>query len=733
MDEKKWMDQIRKSADSVSAPDDLSPENIEAKLHEKADKKRIPFAGRAAWRKYGVRIAEAAAAVAIVFAAGHRLGTVQMREYMNGASDTKTESMTAENAAGETAELAEAAQDVEKAAGQAAAETKDTVAETKAADAQTKTADAETKDAAAKMKETAAKDAVPEEAASPATRHNDVGITPIGSEDALFEKLHEFSEQNGSLGYQGYNLYTAKDGVMEIAQEMEIAPADGGQIEETGNSQTGSPDFSRTNLRELGVDESDIVKTDGKFIYIIRHNTSVRIIGADGGEMKQIAVLQPEELNEMIRDMYVSDDRLILITTGNRSSMVESEKDIYTTQSYSYAKVSTYDITDRSNPGYLGSMEQEGYYHSSRKVGDHLYLFTEFIPQIKDTREESGIMPLVNGAYMKVDDVYVPESLEDTSYLVIGSMDIKRPTETLSHKAVVSGAEHFYVSTQSIYICSQKWENGTDTTAILKFSYKDGDIWGAGMTQLEGYLNDTFSLDEYNGYLRVVATAWDKDEINTLYVYDGEMELVGKIDDIAPGETIRSARFMGDIGYFVTFKQTDPLFSVDLSDPENPRILGELSVTGFSSYLHFYGEDRLLGVGYEADPETGMAAGVKLSMFDVSDPAHVAEIKRYVIKDADNCPGLSDYKAIMIDPEKNLFGFVCDEHYLLFTYDEQEGFRNLLTYSLSDDAEKGLWYGNAYADVRGLYISDTFYLADADMLRAFDMKNEFEQVQVLEL
>ena len=90
---------------------------------------------------------------------------------------------------------------------------------------------------------------------------------------------------------------------------------------------------------------------------------------------------------------------------------------------------------------------------------------------------------------------------------------------------------------------------------------------------------------------------------------------------------------MEDTGYFVTYKNVDPLFSVDLSDPENPRILGELKVTGFSSYLHFYGEDRLLGIGSETDPDTGASKGIKLSMFDISDPANVTEIAKYVIED----------------------------------------------------------------------------------------------------
>ena len=120
-------------------------------------------------------------------------------------------------------------------------------------------------------------------------------------------------------------------------------------------------------------------------------------------------------------------------------------------------------------------------------------------------------------------------------------------------------------------------------------------------------------------------------------------------------------------------------------------------------------------------------------MFDVSDPGNVKEIKRYTIKDANNCPGLSNYKSMMINPEKNLFGFVCDNNYLVFTYDEESGFSNLLTYNLSDEGNQtNGWYYGSHIDVRGLYIADTFYLADTDIIRSFDMKNGFEQNGKLE-
>lgn len=138
------------------------------------------------------------------------------------------------------------------------------------------------------------------------------------------------------------------------------------------------------------------------------------------------------------------------------------------------------------------------------------------------------------------------------------------------------------------------------------------------------------------------------------------MKTIGKIENLADNEEIKSARFMGDTGYFVTYRNTDPLFSADLSDPTKPKIIGELKITGFSEYLHFYGENKLLGIGWETDPDTGSIEGLKCSMFDITDPSDVKEIDRIVLKNVSICDALSNYRAILASPDKNLFGLPTD-------------------------------------------------------------------------
>ena len=329
-------------------------------------------------------------------------------------------------------------------------------------------------------------------------------------------------------------------------------------------------------------------------------------------------------------------------------------------------------------------------------------------------------MPLVNEQKLAISDVYLPDQTSQPDYLVASGINIQDPENVISSKAIVSGAADFYMSSDNLFICNNNWNDGKSSTEILRFACEDGEITAGAMCELPGFLNDTFSLDEYQGYLRVLLTEDSNGESNSLYILDADMQVTGAIRDLADGETIRSARFMGTMAYFVTFRQTDPLFCADLSDPDNPQILSELKLTGFSSYLHPYGDHLLLGVGYEAEEETGSQTGVKLSMFDISDPSQVEELDKYVIKGASYLPSDYDYKAILADGEKNLIGFVCDGEYLVFSYDEEKGFQNLLTYTMSD------WeYWDGDASCRGVYAGDEFYIVDQDEVLCFDMNRDF--------
>lgn len=222
----------------------------------------------------------------------------------------------------------------------------------------------------------------------------------------------------------------------------------------------------------------------------------------------------------------------------------------------------------------------------------------------------------------------------------------------------------FYVSADNIYSATEIWNDKETRTEITRIGYESGEFTDGATGSVRGELNNNFSMDEYDGNLRVVTTAggWEEDyseysRDNNLYVLDNTLKTIGKIENLAENEEIKSARFMGKTGYFVTYRNTDPLFAVDLSDPENPKVTGELKITGFSEYLHFYGDNQLLGIGWETDPDTGNVSGMKCSMFDLSDPTDIKETDRFILKDVSFCDALENYRAILASPKKNLFGF----------------------------------------------------------------------------
>lgn len=571
----------------------------------------------------------------------------------------------------------------------------------------------------------------------------------------IYHALYERFGQN-SL-YRG-TYYDAGDSTVSFMEDSAEMPAMGQEdaADTVASAETGmadSMDYSQTNLQEAGVDEGDIVKTDGEYLYILRQNGSLAIVQASPETPSAVSITDLAGAEDIsVHEMYLDGD-LLSIILSRYSSSLESDADMYYTHYGRETVLLTYDISDRAAPVLTGTVTQDGSYEDSRKNGSYIYLFTCYTPVLAETYAESTLIPVINRTKIPADHAYLPASPSSSSYLVISSMDTGSPSEVLDSKILISGASNYYVSTGNIYIANEHYNDsflGT-TTELIKFRYENGAITGVAAGTVRGYLNNSFSMNEYKGMLRLVTTYYGDGlnavrdfigdltgttyeenwtEHNGLYILDETLHTVGSIEDLAPGEIIRSARFLGDTGYFVTFRQTDPLFSVDLSDPADPRILGELKISGFSSYLHFYGEHLLLGIGYEADEETGVTSGLKLSMFDISDPVNVQEVSRFVLPGITWCPALEDYKAILVSPEKNLIGFLCDNRYMVFSYDEKDGFKRELFYDFYSD----LLAGQAqYYNMRGLYIGETLYLAGDTFVITFDMEHGFEKKTLLAL
>ena len=204
---------------------------------------------------------------------------------------------------------------------------------------------------------------------------------------------------------------------------------------------------------------------------------------------------------------------------------------------------------------------------------------------------------------------------------------------------------------------------------------------------------------------------------------------VGRLDNVAEGERVYSVRFMGDIGYFVTFRQTDPLFSVDLSNPKEPKLLGQLKIPGFSEYMYPYGDGLLLGFGMEADEKTGRTSYLKLSMFNTSNPADLTEQDKTVIDPFTYSEALYNHKAMLVSVSKNLIGFPANDNngnqgYFVYEY-TGDGFAKKAALELKVD------YKYAYEpNIRGMFIGDYFYIVNGTALWCFDL-NDFAQLAVI--
>ena len=560
---------------------------------------------------------------------------------------------------------------------------------------------------------------------------------PAEDYDEICKKL-----QNSLSNARSENLLESETAMGDMAAAEEAAAS---EAADSGSTVSYAGDYSQTNVQTEGVDEGDVVKTDGRYLYIIREGREVQIVSIQAGKMAEVAVIRPtlEQSENSILDMYLTGDTLQIICQRYDADMQEDGEDVYYMNYRGITSVCTYDLTDRANPVHVGTTEQEGTYYTSRKSGEYLYLFTSVYPQeslirqYADQGKEYGLIPLVNGETMAASDIYIPKEDDrgGTEYMLITSVNENKPDQIADQKAILESASRFYVSTENIYLERENWESGSTQTAIARFSFSQGKIKGESAGVVNGAVTDDFATNEYDGFLRVLTTQWNDSgsQTNNVYVLDQNMEIVGKIDNLAEDESIYSARFMGNTGYFVTYRQVDPLFSVDFSDPTHPKILGELKVSGFSEYLHFYGENRLLGIGWETDPETGATKGLKLSMFDVSDPADVKEVDKLVIKNIDYFPGEYNYKALTVSPEKNVIGLAASSYessgtvnsYMVFSYDEKEGFLTDLTYGLQEGGDVSA------EEVRGVYADDTFYVADGNNVTAFNMGKGYEKIAEL--
>ncbi len=545
----------------------------------------------------------------------------------------------------------------------------------------------------------------------------------------------------------------------------------------SGQNAAATGDFSNTNLRELGVDEGDVVKTDGKFIYSYNAKGEIRIIRAEGAKLSLEKLFIPKVDGDdwEIEDMYIRGDRMILTMNVYDIDFDYYQYDEDGAMFYTLAKnksrsryypyryhysdsnqthLVSYDLSDRKDPKQVTDFVVEGKYDSSRISGDEVYLFTWY---------GGNRIPLLDGARPDVSDIYLSSDIgSNYRTYTMTSLSLSDLSKAVDAKVVYTDVDDVYVTPDTIILEEEDYSRDRTVTNLIKFGYDKGAFAAVGVGVVPGTIESSFSIDEDDaGNIRVASTSWGyTGRTNAVYVFDKDMKRIGRLTGIAKGEEIKSARYMNDILYLVTFENHDPLFAIDLKDPTDPKIIGKLEIPGFSDYMHFWDDTHLLGMGYDTDEKTSAKLGIKLSMFDISDPLNLKEESTIIIKPTtvlsaedengyhnDYVPGYAAYKAILADPGKNLIGFAAqsythyyyygkdadkkktneeDTSYFVYSY-ENGKFVEKLKASIGEESRQ-----NDLENARGIYIGQNFYLVGTRDTRAYDMADGFKEVGKLE-
>lgn len=585
--------------------------------------------------------------------------------------------------------------------------------------------------------------ATPIPSATPLSPSGDLKSFDSWQDVTLF--LASAQSQGGSRGY----------GVSEDALALPLAATSAKAAEGS------APDYSSTNVQVQGVDEADIFKTDGTYIYTLSGDDVVILKAYPADEAEILSVLNDSRTS--YSGLFVQGDRLVALgsktfdwepyvkpleakiqdavvssvspVVGVASKMIAPDYYPYYSQT---SFIEVYDVSDRSAPTLVKRIDVKGSYVTARMIGSRVFVV------FSDWANNGGVpRPLyaVDGEVADIapsDIQYFDYPFDIYQFTTVLGLDVLNPENLDKEIVLMGGAQTIFVSKDNAYITYTRypsyqplWEAyawavagapddvkekiasvdasdvsewrkdnlkiavvqdylnnlddaarqeayetvyekeeelrgktlTTETTSVHKFSLGQ-TIQYLGQGDVPGHLLNQFSMDEYDGFLRLATTtgqAWDQNapSQNHVYVLDSSLKLVGKLEDLAPGETIYSARFMGSRAYLVTFRQLDPLFVIGLDDPTHPELLGKLKIPGYSNYLHPYDDTHLIGFGKDAvplkDSDLAFPLGLKLSLFDVSDVSNPVELGTFGIGDAgSDSYALSDHKAFLFDKEKNL-------------------------------------------------------------------------------
>lgn len=435
-------------------------------------------------------------------------------------------------------------------------------------------------------------------------------------------------------------------------------------------------DFSETNTQVAGVDESDIIKTDGKYVYYYNETQKAVYIVTTGSLEVIKKINLPDNFWGPV--LYLGENRLTIIASGYSNTDYSARGYFINRNSKTYTIV--FDTTDVANPKLLKLYASDGDLRESRKIGDYLYVISnnyfnfpywnyknvddivfdaeKILPQKIDISKSDTTQNLtIDGkkfpysvktggvADCNAIEFSLPdeETLKNTSfnpgYNIISIVDTKNTGNEVKTKVIAGNNAEVYMSLDNLYLTESIWHNepfgcpinaicarpffwgGTSNTLIHKLSVDKMKVSYTDTSLVPGAPLNQYSMDEHNSNFRIITSEWSPERSTSLYVLDENLKTLSSLTGIAPGETFQSSRFIGDKLFLVTFEQIDPLFAIDLSNEKKPEILGELKIPGFSTYLHPYDENHLIGLGYDTKTNQWwgtQTAGVKVDLYQIN-------------------------------------------------------------------------------------------------------------------
>lgn len=586
-------------------------------------------------------------------------------------------------------------------------------------------------------------------------------IKRFKNSEELRSVIEKYQEENGIEEKRGTN------------EEIQLEDSVKSAVTEGASNNEETLDYSKTNNQVENVDEADIVKTDGKNIYYCQ-NSRVYILDND---LNQKAIIENEgEFSPY--QIFLNGKNLVIFGTiykntteirniGDeitKDSFVEREDIAVSYKPKTVAKI--YDISNVEEPKLKREISVDGRYIDGRMIKNNIYFVSTYYLSLYEkveNLEDSDILPSYKDSAISDKNktieanrivCFAENSEEELEYSIVVGFSLDNNEET-KVETFLGNSNEIYVSENNLYIISKNYSRywSIKDSTIYRFSLKNGDVLASGSVKVDGSLKNQFSIDEYDGKLRVATTVnvnnFEIDEKldlmgapvekyeNRILIFNEDLEKIGEIENLIEDEEIYSVRFIGNVGYIVTFKEIDPLWVVDLSDPTNPTVKGELEIPGYSSYLHPWDETHIIGFGCNVE-DNGYGGlrndTIKLSMFDISDLENPKEVFNISFDHKNAYSNVfEDHKTLFINKVKNLIGFPVNWFSNVNDYNStglilyRVDLENNKFEEISNLTSKGYGYVQ-----RGIYIGDYIYCLYTDRIEKYDI-NTFEEIKRIEI